>query len=192
MAKINKTKYAILGVLNYKPASGYDIKKFCDESIAHFWNENYGHIYPVLKQLEADGWVTKTTEINDGKPSRNVYRITDTGKKALHEWLLQPPEVPQSRCEFLLKLFFAREVPHDKVIEGLSELLNFFKRLLEEYLMIEKDILECSEAPSQSGTDLPYWLATVRYGIITMEGNIKWCTETIASLTKIKKGREEC
>ncbi|MCI1969657.1 MAG: PadR family transcriptional regulator, partial [Clostridium luticellarii] len=27
MAKINKTKYAILGMLNIMPGSGYDIKK---------------------------------------------------------------------------------------------------------------------------------------------------------------------
>ncbi len=33
-----------------KPGSGYDIKKFCDKAISYFWNENFGHIYPVLKQ----------------------------------------------------------------------------------------------------------------------------------------------
>ncbi|HYH01568.1 MAG TPA: PadR family transcriptional regulator [Bacillota bacterium] len=192
MGKVNKTKYAILGVLNYKPASGYDIKKFCDESIAHFWNENYGHIYPVLKQLEVDGWVTKTTEINAGKPPRNVYQITATGKKALHEWLLQPPEVPQARYEFLLKMFFSKEVPLEKVITRLNESLNFCKKILEEYLKIEQGIMQGIENQSQAGPDLPYWLSTVRYGIINMEGNIKWCTETIASLTEFKNKREEC
>ncbi len=51
MATTNKSRYALLGVLCMKPGSGYDIKKFCDKTISHFWNENYGHIYPVLKQL---------------------------------------------------------------------------------------------------------------------------------------------
>ena len=52
MAKINKTKYALLGVLSIMSGSGYDIKKFCDSSIGYFWNENYGHIYPMLQRLE--------------------------------------------------------------------------------------------------------------------------------------------
>jgi hypothetical protein len=25
-----------------KPGSGYDIKNFCDKTISHFWNENFG------------------------------------------------------------------------------------------------------------------------------------------------------
>ena len=56
---VNKTKYAILGVLDTFPGSGYDIKKYCDKSISYFWNENFGHIYPVLKQMENEGLVSK-------------------------------------------------------------------------------------------------------------------------------------
>ena len=52
MPKNNNTKYALLGILSLFPASGYDIKKFCDWSLTHFWNENYGHIYPVLKLMQ--------------------------------------------------------------------------------------------------------------------------------------------
>ncbi|MGA9048227.1 MAG: PadR family transcriptional regulator, partial [Dehalococcoidia bacterium] len=47
MPKINKTKYAILGLLSLKPASGYDLKKTVDWNIGFFWNENFGHIYPI-------------------------------------------------------------------------------------------------------------------------------------------------
>ena len=53
MPKENKTKYAILGLLSLAPMSGYDIKIITDNSIGHFWNENFGHIYPVLGRMEA-------------------------------------------------------------------------------------------------------------------------------------------
>ena len=68
MAKINKTKYAILGVLSQMSGSGYDIKKCCDTSIAYFWNENYGHIYPVLKKMEEE----EKNDSGDDPPRRNV------------------------------------------------------------------------------------------------------------------------
>jgi len=46
MPKENKTKYSILGLLSRAPMSGYDIKKLTDNSISHFWHENFGHITP--------------------------------------------------------------------------------------------------------------------------------------------------
>ena len=43
----NKSRFAILGILNIQPSSGYDIKKYCDTVISGIWNENFGHIYPT-------------------------------------------------------------------------------------------------------------------------------------------------
>ena len=55
MPKENRSKYAILGMLDFMPMSGYDIRKFAAMSIAHFWKEDYGHIYPTLKVLHEEG-----------------------------------------------------------------------------------------------------------------------------------------
>ena len=44
MAKENKSKYAVMGVLSICPASGYDIKKFMECSTSNFWSESYGQI----------------------------------------------------------------------------------------------------------------------------------------------------
>ena len=137
MAKDNKTKYAILGVLNIRPASGYDIKKFCDQSINHFWNENYGHIYPVLKQMEKDEWLTKVVEKVTGRPDRNVYSVTTKGRNALQEWLKTPPEVPQARYEFLLKVFFSDQIPVGSILGWLKESRDYCQGLLQEYTGIE-------------------------------------------------------
>ena len=190
MPKINKTKYAILGVLNLKPCSGYDIKKFCDASITHFWNENYGHIYPVLKQLESDGWVTKNIETTEGKPPRNVYSITENGKNELVQWLMQEPEMPQHRYEFLLKMFFSNEIPFEKVIERLQNSEEYCKGILDVYREIQEKMMKHAD---ESGIEsrFPYQYATLRYGILNVEASLKWCTETIEYLQefKNKKGR---
>ncbi len=52
MARENKTKYALLGLLNVCPGSGYDIKKLMEQSTSNFWNESYGQIYPILKDVD--------------------------------------------------------------------------------------------------------------------------------------------
>ena len=40
--------HAILGFLNYKPLSGYDLKKVFDSSVRHFWYADQSQIYRTL------------------------------------------------------------------------------------------------------------------------------------------------
>ena len=79
MPKENRTKFAILGMLDCAPMSGYDIRKMSAMSIAHFWKEDYGHIYPTLKLLQDEGLATmEEAGIGRGK-ARKAY-IFDHGK----------------------------------------------------------------------------------------------------------------
>src|SRR5271157_2533087 len=102
MPRTNTTRYALLGVLRIAPFSGYDIKKLCDMSISYFWSENYGHIYPMLRKLEAEGLVTKESQQTQGRPPKNVYRITQKGTDELREWLLKPAQDHPMRFELML------------------------------------------------------------------------------------------
>ena len=49
--------HAILGFLDYQPMSGYDLKKYFDQSVAHFWSATQSHIYKALENLENEGMV---------------------------------------------------------------------------------------------------------------------------------------
>lgn len=184
MARTNKTKYALLGVLTMTPGSGYDLKKFCDFSIAHFWNENYGHIYPVLKQLEDDGLATKETEFTEGKPAKNVYSITEKGRQEFQEWLLTPVEEQPLRVELLLRLFFAGEVSLDNIIEKLEQNKAMNEERLATYAQIESTLK--STEPFRSCRELPLWLATINYGQYNSKAVIAWCDETIKTVCGMK------
>ncbi len=182
MAKENKTKYAILGVLNIRPASGYDIKKFCDQSINHFWNENYGHIYPVLKQMEGDGWISRKVDATGNRPNKNVFSVTPEGKKVLLEWLKTPPDTPQARYEFLLKVFFSDQIAVESILGWLRESRTFCKSLMLEYQGIEQEIRGKMDDLGPAGEHLFFRLATVRFGIFNMRATIDWCDEVINHL----------
>jgi PadR family transcriptional regulator, regulatory protein AphA len=188
MALANKTKYALLGALSIKAMSGYDIKKFSDLSISHFWNENYARIYPVLKEMEGESLVTKTTTHTEGRPDRNVYTITKKGLKELDEWLLQPIDDRPPREELLLKLFFSSNVPVENLIEKVKAEKEKQKKLIAEYERIEGVITTNKKISSMKG--LPLWMATVSYGKHHSEGVIKWCNETLKSLEKSERKSE--
>lgn len=182
MAGTNKTKYAILGVLNIASGSGYDIKKICDYSISHFWNENYSHIYPVLKELEQEGLVVKKSEFNAGKPPKYIYSLIDEGKKELNDWLRKPVESNPMRSEFLLKLFFASELPIEDIIRLVDEEKTKHEKLLAQFLKIEEDLGK----NQQSGKALSLWLATVNFGKYEARSTIEWCEDTVKTLRDIE------
>ncbi len=180
MPKENTTKYAVLGLLSLAPCSGYDLKKLSDMSISHFWNENYGHIYPVLHSLEADGMVTKQFQQTQGRPPKTVYSITEKGSSFLREWLLKPAEYHPRRSELLLKLFLAGDLPVSNVREKLIRHREMNVKNLETYQGIEQ-MLRSSE-PYRSQKALPLWLATLDYGKRDARTAIEWCDETLRTL----------
>lgn len=180
MKSNNKTKYAILGVLNLEPGSGYDIKKFCDFSISHFWNENYAHIYPVLKELEKEGLVSGTQEKSGGRPAKNIYSITEAGREKLFEWLEKPVEHGPERNELLLKLFFSGDAPKQKTIDILEDQKRRLNAELSQYIEIEKFLNSQESLKGNKG--LPFWLATVNFGKISAASSIQWCEETMKAI----------
>ncbi|NMM64281.1 PadR family transcriptional regulator [Clostridium sp. P21] len=184
MSKINKTKYAILGVLSQMSGSGYDIKKCCDNSISYFWNENYGHIYPVLKKMEEEELIVKRVEQNEGRPSKNVYSITEKGSEELRKWLMLPIESSPLRSELLLKIFWSKDIPVENIIEKIKTEKEKAEKNLQEYSKVE-EILKAQEG-REDKKNLLLWLTTLNYGKYDDEAKIKWCEETLKSLEKLK------
>ena len=41
-------EYAILGLLSWRPFSGYELRKFFSESVALYWSGNNNQVYPTL------------------------------------------------------------------------------------------------------------------------------------------------
>ena len=180
MAKENKSRYAILGMLSTGPMSGYAMKKAIENSVANFWSESYGQIYPILKQLADEGLTVSHTEKQDGKPERYVYAITAEGRQELQRWLLEPIEHAVERNELLLKLFFGQEVPVARSIEHVQQFRERLAQLLQKYTGIITYMDECADDTGE----LLYRRITVNYGLHRTRALIQWCDETIALLRK--------
>ncbi len=178
MPKINKTKYAILGLLSLNPASGYDLKKTVDWNIGFFWNENFGHIYPILKKLEKDGLVKKLTRQSGNYHAKNVYTLTTAGKREFLDWLRESPEETPVRNEMLLKLFFGRQNDRHEV----ESMIMAERKKNEELLKIYGEVAKKISAIKSD--DYPYWNYTLKFGIRRSEMIISWCNETLELLKK--------
>ena len=70
MKLINKTRYAILGMLIEAPRTGYEMKSLMGRSTVYFWRESDSTIYPMLKVLAEEGKVLSCASIQERKGKR--------------------------------------------------------------------------------------------------------------------------
>lgn len=185
--KNNKTQYAALGVLSLLgPMSGYDIKKFCDKSISYFWNENFGHLYPVLAQLEEAELIMRSEAEEDSR--KKNYCITGKGLNSLKKWLLEPVEHQPERSEFLLKLSFGNQMELQDTLKMLRTEKERNKAVYQQLSTMYSCFLDNEHARKEP--QYPYWMAALRYGINSTGASLKWFDETIEYFINYNGGEE--
>lgn len=184
------SRFAILGLLNDCPMSGYEIRRLVEWSIGQFWRESFGQIYPALSSLASAGLITRLPETKAGKKGkatsrpRHVYAITEKGRHALAEWVSIPFHLQVQRNELLLKLFFGATVP---VVESKAQIERF-----REMQLKKAEVLAVTEQRllDEHGSDpqLPYWLITLEYGKHTNRALLAWCDASLATLNAVAPG----
>lgn len=180
MSTPSRTPYAVLGCLTIEPMSGYGIRRFLERTVAHFWSESPGQIYPTVRKLEADGLIRGRTEPGERGRDRRVYRITDTGRQELRAWLAEPPAPARPRYEHTLKLFFGHEAGPDASLRHVERLRRQTEETLAHYRRREKELRE--RARAEPNSQAPYWLVVLRGGVRYSEMVMDWCDETERTL----------
>ncbi|WP_248928123.1 helix-turn-helix transcriptional regulator [Paenibacillus hamazuiensis] len=121
----------ILGILMNQSSAGYDIKRLLETVFSYFYNASFGTIYPMLAKMEQQGLITKESIIQEGKPNKHVYTITEEGRRQFREYLnseLQPEEI---KSDFMVRLYFGGLADREHVSEWLSKAIDKTTRTLQ-------------------------------------------------------------
>jgi len=137
--ELTSTAYVILGMLHWRPRSGYEIKSAVDSSTRFFWAASYSQIYPELKRLEKLGLVEGEAAPQGGR-QRRVFKVTAAGRRELRKWLERPAETFELRSEGLLKLFFSESASPERGIELLREQAARHAANVEQLREIESEL----------------------------------------------------
>ena len=175
-------RYAILGLINVMPMTGYDLKhQAFDATVRHFWPADQSQIYRTLNQLSDSGWVSVTVEEQDDRPDRKIYAITEAGQQALMAWLKSDQAVPTLRDPLLVQLFFGQETPRDDLLRVLGNQLAVHQTQLAAFAQIP--------IPPPASRPDDRWLAlqhlTLDFGLALEQAYVDWlqhCQEVIAGL----------
>ncbi len=184
MAKSNKSRYAIMGMLAIAPkSSGYDIKKLMEGSTQYFWKESYSSIYPVLATLVKEGLVVQHEDLSKNERQRNIYELTAAGRKELKTWLNKPVEAEQFRNELLLKLFFGEFAPVSTTRKHVEE----FRQALLGKKKIYQAIQDNLQTEQKDEPGLPYWLMTLDFGLRQVKAALEWCESVLKQYDRLEK-----
>lgn len=177
--------FAILGFLNYHPYTGYDLKKIFDTSIRHFWPADQSQIYRTLSRLTDRGFAKVEKVLQEDRPDRKVYHITDDGRAELLRWLAGPPSMGETRSAPLIQVFFSGQLPDEEVLEKFEGFAAAMRAILAGYEQIPGQII-----PYQQEITSPrehfFWLLTLDNGIRNLRANLEWAENVIA---QIKAGK---
>ena len=182
MAKEAKTKYIILGYLRYKSLSGYEIKKYIEQSIVFFWTESFSQIYPTLQQMVKEALIIEEEIKNDSR-GKKKYHITEKGEEILDQYLNELGYEDKIRNELLLKMFFSTGNNKETIINLIKE----YRRVkLEAYNLLvktKKDISEVKLNNLDHNDNKFYGYATLLYGVNHFKMEVDWCDEVLEMLT---------
>ncbi len=104
---------ALLGLLAARPKHGYELlKHFAPGSdLGDLYHLEMGQMYALLHRMEGDELVEAELIAQGTRPPRKVYHLSQRGRTAFHDWVTTPVrKVRDLRIEFLLKLYFARQI----------------------------------------------------------------------------------
>ena len=126
--------YALLGLIDLKPSSGYDLRKVFAETAMGNYSSSPGAIYPALERLESQKLIRGVVEDSAGLRRRRVYHSTPAGTARLRKWLAKPIEqsdVMRGAQELMLRFSF---MEHVLGAESAVNFLEEFRAALKTYL----------------------------------------------------------
>jgi PadR family transcriptional regulator AphA len=179
--------HALLGLINYRPTTGYELKATFDKSIHFFWNATLPQIYRTLHQMEKKGWLTLTVKHQDGKPSRKIYQITKAGLEEFKRWLSEPPEMPGTRNGMLIKIFFGNHMKPSQFTAHLSKWREEHANLLQRYEKEVPSVIKQYAYETGAFRDAFYWSLTLDYGRKVDRMVLEWCDKALIQIKEDEK-----
>lgn len=177
-------QYALLGLLSYKPMTGYALKKMFDESINNFWAASLSQIYRELGGLESRGCLMSVIEQQNDRPDKKIYSITEKGKAEFKEWIVNFPEKlsKEKRDEFTLRIFFGSNLSR----EELGAQFQRFKKEKQAQMEEIKNLYRLSDRfvseMALFGGEEFYWKFVLRRAQLSLEMLMVWADECLAEL----------
>ncbi|MET9609032.1 PadR family transcriptional regulator [Streptomyces sp. NPDC006512] len=169
-------RHAVLAALLDDEFSGYELAKDFGVGVANFWHASPQQVYAELAKLEKAGLVAGREVVQESRPNKRLFRVTDSGRAELEAFAVAESKPSVIRDDLLVKVQAADRIGSAAVIAQLEERaaaadrkLEFLGRLLRN---MRGDLDE--EEFLRRGERIGGYLTCLR-GVAFEEGHRDWC-----------------
>ncbi|MFL6178842.1 MAG: PadR family transcriptional regulator [Actinomycetes bacterium] len=165
-------EFAVLGLLHESPMHGYQLRKRLAGQLGAFRALSYGSLYPCLKSMVLQGYITESTDPAEpgNRRSKIVYQLTAEGKEHFQDLLGDSGPAAWDDETFGVRFAFFGRTDADTRMR----ILVGRRGRLEERL----DNLRSSVSRTRTRID-EYTLALQNHGLESVEREVRWLNELI-------------
>jgi DNA-binding PadR family transcriptional regulator len=179
-------KYAVLAALLEGEASGYELSKTFDVSLANFWPATPQQLYRELERLAQDGLIEARLVRQERRPDKRMFTLTGAGREELSAFAAVPPRRPTAlRDELFVKIQAMDGADPGATRELIEERMSFSRGKLARYERMRERLLDGrteDEHLREAERIGPY--LTLLGGIAFEETNVRWCERALVLLER--------
>lgn len=185
-------RHAVLAALLEGEASGYELSKRFDVTVANFWSATPQQLYRELERLQTEELLEARVVEQRRRPNKRVFQLTDAGRDELHAFTTEPARPMALRDDLSVKLQAIDVGDADAVMAALNERLQHARGKLALYDRL-RDHLLAGRSEEQFIREAervgPY--LTLTGGRMLESQNIRWCEAVLAALSQRAQRQKE-
>lgn len=176
---------AVLAALLEGEASGYDLAKGFDATVANFWMATPQQLYRELERMEAEGLIAARVVPQERRPTKRMFSLTEAGRAALREFTARPPRPSAIRDELLVQVQALDDGDTGAVRAALEASLQGARTKLARYERLRDRLLDGRAEPEhlREAPRIGPYLTLLR-GIAFEQENIRWAETALAVLER--------
>jgi len=167
---------AVMAALLQGEASGYDLAKAFDATVADFWMSTPQQLYRELERMEAEGLVTARVVEQKRRPNKRLFSLTEAGRTAIHAYTAEPLGKPAViRDELLVKVQCLDAGDMEAVRTAIAERTEWATAKLARYERLRQRLLDgrSEEAYFAEAERIGPYLTLLR-GMAFERENLQW------------------
>jgi DNA-binding PadR family transcriptional regulator len=185
-------RHAVLAALLDGESSGYQLAKTFDLGVANFWHALPQQLYLELTKLEKAGLVEGRQVIQESRPPKRLFTITEAGLEELARFAETTAKPSFIRDDLLVKVQAVDSAPVGPVLGQLDDRaamaaakIDIFERFLRR---LRGDLDE--DAFLSTADRVGPYLTCLR-GLRFEQETAEWCARTAAALRSRQTRRAE-
>ncbi|MFB7942307.1 PadR family transcriptional regulator [Streptomyces sp. NPDC056049] len=184
-------KHAVLAALLEGEASGYDLAKIFDVSVANFWAATPQQLYRELDRLSEAGLITARVVEQERRPNKRMFSLTPEGHRDLGAFTSTSPRPLAVRDELMVQVQACDGGDTEAVRGFVAGRMDVSREKLARYDRLREWLLEGRDEETylrESERVGPY--LTLMRGRLLEEENLRWSERVLAVLdARIAAGR---